>query len=54
MRYTAEVTNPLTHEVTVLEAGSEAELEQMVDRHLTQEFPDPAPAATTDPAACEG
>lgn len=39
-RYTVEVTDPVTQEVTTLEADSEAKLEQLLDQHLATRYPD--------------
>ncbi|WP_342373508.1 hypothetical protein PCC79_08085 [Propioniciclava soli] len=41
-RHIAEVTDPLTDAVVVLTAGTSAELEQLVDHHLSSTFPEPS------------
>lgn len=41
-RHIAEVTDPLTGDVVVLSAATSAELEQLVDDHLSSTFPEPS------------
>ena len=40
--YSAEITDPITGDTATLTAASEAELEQLIDRHLHRMYP-PAP-----------
>ena len=47
---TAEITDPITGDIATLTAASEAELEQLIDRHLRQKYPDPREDEPAAPA----
>ena len=38
--YTADVTNPVTGETTTITAGTELELERLIEEHLGLTFPE--------------
>lgn len=45
--HSAEITDPVTGQTTTLTAATAAELEQLIDAHLAQQYPDPGDASTT-------
>lgn len=44
-RHSAEVTDPVTQEMTTLTADTAEQLEQLVDEHLASRFPEPVEGA---------
>ena len=44
-RYTEEITDPITGEVTVLEAASAEELDVLVEAYLGSAYPEGEPAS---------
>lgn len=51
--YTAEITDPITGDTVILTVASEGELEQLVDRHLREKYPDPQEDEPAAPATSE-
>lgn len=40
-RHVADITDPVSGDTTTLAAATESELDQLVDEHLEQHYPDP-------------